>query len=103
MRPEHGSLAVERTALGWQRAGVSLAAIAALVVAQALHVDEPLGAIAAVVPAAGSAWALLRGRGLYGRRAGGERGAAQESLRVLVAITLAVAIVSGGLVVLESV
>jgi uncharacterized membrane protein YidH (DUF202 family) len=98
MPAEQSRLASERTALAWQRSGFSLAAVAALVVVHAVHRAEPLGLAAAVVPAAGAAWVQLRGRRLYARRAAGDGRAAGESLRLLAALSLAVAVLAAVLV-----
>jgi uncharacterized membrane protein YidH (DUF202 family) len=94
MPAERPSLAGERTALAWQRSGFSLAAIATLLVAHAVHRSEPLGVAAAVVPAAGAAWVQLRGRRLYARRAAGDGRAAAGSLRLLAALSVAVAVLA---------
>jgi putative membrane protein len=101
MPSERTSLSAERTALAWQRSGLSLAVIAGLIAVHALHRSEPLGLLAAAVPAVGAAWALVRGRRLYADRAAGDRGAAPRSLRALTAVSLGVAllvvaVVAGG-------
>jgi uncharacterized membrane protein YidH (DUF202 family) len=91
MPPERGSLAAERTALGWQRSALSLVVIATLIVVHAVHAGEPLAIAAAIVPAFGAAWVTLEGRRLYARREAGDRAMAEHSARRLAAITLAVA------------
>jgi hypothetical protein len=95
------TFANERTALGWQRAALSLAAIAALVFLHALHRHEPLGMAASALPAVGAVWTQRRGRRIYGDRVAERYGPVPGSLRVLTLLTagaalLAAAVVAGG-------
>jgi uncharacterized membrane protein YidH (DUF202 family) len=93
MAADRRSLAAERTALGWQRSALSLVVITALIVIHAVHAGEPLAIAAAALPALGAAWVALEGRRLYARRAAGDAGMAERSVRRLAAITLAVTLV----------
>ena len=99
MRAERRSLANERTALGWQRSGMSLAVIAALLLGQAVHRDEPLGAAAAVAVGAAAAWAAGWGRRLYRRRADAVQGPAEHPVRTLAAVTVAAAALAAAVLV----
>jgi uncharacterized membrane protein YidH (DUF202 family) len=94
MPPERGGLSRERTALGWQRSALSLAAIAAILCVVALHRGEPLAAVAAIVPAAAAVAVRLRGDALYAQRTRGDAREAPGSLLALALATVAVALVA---------
>lgn len=83
MSSERPGLANERTALGWQRSALSLAAIAGLLLGRALAHGRAAGVVSAALGIAAAAWATLRGRRLYARRAAGGRAEAPRSLRAL--------------------
>lgn len=100
MSAERGSLANERTALGWQRSGLSLAAIAALLLGHALAHGRPEGVVAGALAGVAAIWSTVRGRHLYLRRARGERSVAPRSLRTL-ALASAGAAVLAAIVVVE--
>jgi O-antigen/teichoic acid export membrane protein len=94
MGADRPSRAVERTALGWQRSGLSLAVIAALLLLHAVHEDEPWGIVAGFAVSAGAALVAMAGRRLYRRRLVDPRGPAARPLRGLVVITLLAAVLA---------
>jgi uncharacterized membrane protein YidH (DUF202 family) len=94
--PADPGRANERTALGWQRSSLSLAVVAALLLAHAVHRREPLGVATALVVGAGGAWVGALGRRLYARRRAAPSTSAARPLRVVAAITVAAALVAAG-------
>jgi uncharacterized membrane protein YidH (DUF202 family) len=94
MRPERPSLALERTALGWQRSSLSLAAISALLLIHAVHRDQPLGVAGAILVAVGAGLVARGGGRLYHRRLAAPPRAAVRPLLGLVAVTLGAAAVA---------
>jgi uncharacterized membrane protein YidH (DUF202 family) len=98
MPAEVHAFANERTALGWQRSALSLAAIAAVVVLHGLHRAEPLVVAAGALPTVASVWVLLHGRRLYAGRAAHGPALARKSVRMLALITAGVALLAAGIV-----
>jgi uncharacterized membrane protein YidH (DUF202 family) len=94
------SLANERTALGWQRSGLSMTVIGALLLGHAIDRGEILGVLAAAGAVVGAAWTTINGRRLYVRRVAGDRHAAPRALRTLTLISAGAAIVSAAAVLL---
>ena len=88
------SRAAERTALGWQRSGLSLLVIAALLLLHAVHEDEPWGVAAGFVVGAGAVSVAMEGRRLYRRRRADPRGPATRPLLALVVVSLAAAVLA---------
>jgi uncharacterized membrane protein YidH (DUF202 family) len=88
------SLARERTALGWQRSSLSLAVISGLLLVHAVHRDEPLGVVGAVLVALGAAHVAMAGSRLYRRRLAVPATPAPGPLLGLVAVTLGAAAVA---------
>jgi hypothetical protein len=104
------TLANERTALGWQRAALSLAVIGGLVLTAGIHRREPLAIVAAMPFGVAALAAFERGRRLYRRRglAGGPGAAtageggvppAVAPIRRLVAVTVVAAAVAAAIVI----
>jgi Domain of unknown function (DUF202) len=94
MDADRRSRAVDRTALGWQRSGLSLGVIAALLLLHAVHEDEPWGIVAAFVVGAGAVCVAMAGRRLYRLRLARPRGPAARPLLGLVVVTLAAAVLA---------
>jgi drug/metabolite transporter (DMT)-like permease len=94
MDADRRSRAAERTALGWQRSGLSLGVIGALLLLHAVHEDEPWGIVAGFAVGAGAAFVAMAGRRLYRRRLVEPRGPAGGPLLGLVVITLFAAVVA---------
>jgi uncharacterized membrane protein YidH (DUF202 family) len=94
MDADRRSRAAERTALGWQRSGLSLGVIAALLLLHAVHEDEPWGIVAAFAVGAGAALVGMAGRRLYRRRVAEPQGPATRPLLALVVVTLAAAVLA---------
>jgi uncharacterized membrane protein YidH (DUF202 family) len=86
------SRALDRTALGWQRSGLSLAVIAALLLLHGVHRGESWAVVAACVVGAGAVWTAMAGRKLYQRRLAEPLGGpAGRPLFGLVVVTLGAA------------
>lgn len=85
---------MERTALGWQRSSLSLAAIAGLLLVHAVHRDQPLGVVGAIAVAVGAGLVTASGSRLYHRRLDGPPRAAARPLLGLVVVTLGAAVVA---------
>ena len=94
MDADRRSRAVDRTALGWQRSGLSLGVIAALLLGHAVHRDETWGIAAAFVVGAGATAVAMAGRRLYQLRLAGRRAPAARPLLGLVVVTLAAAVLA---------
>jgi Domain of unknown function (DUF202) len=94
MRADELSRAVERTALGWQRSGLSLSVIAALLLLHAVHEREPWGVVAAFAVGAGAVFVAMAGRRLYRRRLIDPHRPAVRPLLGLVAVSLAAAVLA---------
>jgi uncharacterized membrane protein YidH (DUF202 family) len=98
MPAEVPTFANERTALGWQRAALSLAAIAAVLVLHGLDSGKPFAVAAGAVPAVAAVWTQLRGRRLYARRAAQGPALARASVRALTLVTACVALLAAAIV-----
>ena len=94
------SVALERTALGWQRSGLSLGALAGLVLAAGVRSNAWLGIAGAAALGLTAAATVVRGRVLYARRAGEVRPDV-PGLRALTAATVGSAVVGGLLMVVD--
>jgi uncharacterized membrane protein YidH (DUF202 family) len=97
-RPTPPPQANERTALGWQRSSLSLAVIATILLAHAVHEHQPGGVAAAAVIGAGGAWVARIGRRLYRRRVAARQDPATGPLLAITAVTLLAAAIAAGLV-----
>ncbi len=90
------ALANERTALGWQRSSLSLAAIAALLLVHAVDRGEPAGVAAAVLVGLGAGWMGAVGRRLYRGRTEARQGPATRALLGVLLVTLLAAATAVG-------
>jgi uncharacterized membrane protein YidH (DUF202 family) len=97
-RPAPPPQANERTALGWQRSGLSLAVIAAILLGHAVHEHQPGGVVAAAVIAAGALWVGRIGRRLYRQRRDSVQDPAAGPLLAITAVTLLAAALAAVLV-----
>ena len=88
----------ERTALGWQRSALSLAAIAAILLGHAVHEHQPGGVIAAAVIGGSGLWVGRIGRRLYRERAESVQQPAAGPLLAITAVTLLAAALAAVLV-----
>jgi uncharacterized membrane protein YidH (DUF202 family) len=95
-QPAPPPVANERTALGWQRSGLSLAVVAALLLGHAVRRGEPLGAVAAVLVGCGALSVGALGRRLYRARRRAPQGPAVRPLLWLMAVTVFAAAVAVG-------
>jgi uncharacterized membrane protein YidH (DUF202 family) len=97
--PPERPLANERTALGWQRSALALAAIAAVLLGHAVHRSEPGGMIAACVVAAGAGAVARAGRRLYEHRVKARQGPAAGPLGLITAVTVLAALAAAAVVI----
>jgi len=98
-RPSPPPQANERTALGWQRSGLGLAVIAAILLGHAVREHQPGGVVAAAAIGAGALWVGWIGRRLYRRRAESVQEPAAGPLLAITAVTLLAAALAAVLVV----
>lgn len=94
MPAERSSLALERTALGWQRSSLSLAVISALLLGHAVHRHETLGIVGSAIVAAGAGLVALSGSRLAHRRTLTRPRSAPGTLMGMMAVTVGAAIVA---------
>jgi uncharacterized membrane protein YidH (DUF202 family) len=97
-RPTPPPQANERTALGWQRSGLSLAVIAAILLGHAVHEHQPGGVFVAAVIGASGLWVGRIGRRLYRQRAESVQDPAVGPLLAITAVTLLAAALAAVLV-----
>lgn len=94
MPAERSSLALERTALGWQRSSLSLAVISALLLGHAVHRHETLGIVGAAIVAIGAGLVALSGNRLARDRTLTRPRSAPRPLLGVAVVTLGAAVVA---------